>query len=345
MEEENNKNKKTGRKILLAVILFFFIIFIIIFMIGVGINNTFFNLNFHEKLVTDAGIFENIDYSFIISDLEENMSDSERAYEGAKEKDMGEEEMEKVILIAMSEAFPPEWFEDTYLDVVEEIITVIKRDKEEIDLVIDLKDNKEILVNEITEEIELLIDDKEIEGAEIDKPSIKGTNEFSENDEKFEANITDEEFLEFEDNEIIGDGFVEEEMEDFPTEIELKEVLPERMLNFIGIVRKVFFILSSIFLIIFIVLFFIFGKFEGSFKWVGVGIFLPGIILYLISFLIFLTISKSIIEIGKNMPLSLEKLVTVWGLVMSSFRTIFLIFLILGVLLFATGFIIEKFRD
>ncbi len=316
----------------LSILLILFVLTGSIFILGQGIQNTLLKISFYKKAI------EKIEISPILIDtalleLEEQLTiDSEQITSQAKR------EVRQSLRSVLAETLDEEWTKENIVLVIDDFLSYLKGEQDNLTAVIDLEERKEILNTNLDNEIQTSIE------AEVDR-QVRARSDIPPGaEQKVRSQIKQK--VENELSGVVG-NFVNE----IPNKIAVANLLQSSS-NYKDIKIAVsnfqkyynlFNVYSYLVLAVLIILILVLAGVFGSLKWLGSGMIVSGVL-------------TSVILLGTKMffPLLIDSLGSAYGLDKLSllidpfyFKMFIYTFIYagLGVLLLILGFVLKRFKE
>ena len=160
------------------------------------LNSTFLNENYYHNLVEETNIVDVVyrEYQDLLPEIilesllpqlsttvdleDETLSEELIAEEMARQELLGLIESEvltrlEIVVISLARSFEPEWLKSQLLTAIEDIISLLKGEKSELDTTIEFRNHKQNLERELAAELSLVVDlQSSQEGDETDKVEL-----------------------------------------------------------------------------------------------------------------------------------------------------------------------------
>ena len=172
---------RTIKIILLLILGLMLFVFSYLFLLAAGFERTFLNYDFYEEIAEESEIGEEL-VELITGDMVEEMDQRNHG------QDMSEQKMKENMISVVEETFDADWIESVFLETINSTLLWVKGSEDELELIIELDDRKEMLIDKMAEKIEDEIGHEpenfreEIEGGvpdEINVGELMGENEIS----------------------------------------------------------------------------------------------------------------------------------------------------------------------
>ncbi|MFO7807693.1 MAG: hypothetical protein R6V40_04730 [Candidatus Moraniibacteriota bacterium] len=253
-------------KILMLVIsAIFFVVAGSIFILGKGVDKTLLQTSFYEEVIEELNV-SSVVKKGILSGIRQQITKMEDSSgfsmnQTPEQREMEEQEKEMLLAVesATSQAFSEEWIEKTSITVIDDVLTYLKGEQDELNAVVNLKERKEVVRKELK---------KHIDGSiEIPKELEDQLTPMMKNQLEAEKNSATERILSnFPEKIVLANS-----LENHPESREIKNYV-----NMFQSGYKYFDAASYAILFILAILMILLAGVSGGLKWIGVGMFASG---------------------------------------------------------------------
>lgn len=302
----------------------------LVFLLGKGMEKTVLEKSFYEDIVEETDLSPILVDGFV-NGMEQQWDSST--------VDLPAEEQERIAGIledSVSEAVSEEWTEETAILVIGDFLSYFKGEQEELTAVVDLRERKEIIKNNLETEFGEVVDaeiDRQIQ--ERDIPASMEDQVRSQVRSEIESNM----------------GMTDSLLENIPDEVAVAETLKaQNNLEPIEEARAEFQQSYSFFtgyfhwilILLAIVILAVAGVGRGL-QWIGIGMLVSGASLFLFLLVLKNSFASAIKDL--NMGLEIDKFNVFLDPFFSQMNSYVLAYVIAGVVALIGGILLKKYRQ
>lgn len=136
------------KNIILGLLLLIFAVLGSVFIVGKGLEQTALQTSFYKNVIQETNISSQVLEGIVSGIQSQTLSGIEQLSEEQRQS------IRESVEVSFSRAFNKEWMEETTLTIIDDALSYLKGEQDQLTAVIDLEDRKQIIIEELEKEIE-----------------------------------------------------------------------------------------------------------------------------------------------------------------------------------------------